>query len=226
MAARTYIFDDRATAGVALGRELQRLPLRPPLIVLALPRGGVAVGYEVARMLQAPLDVLVARKIGMPGQPELAIGAIASGGVLVYEPTLETEFPDLAASFDSLLAKAGLELQRRERVYRAGCAPLELRGRTAILVDDGLATGSTMLAAVGAARKAGAAAIIVAAPIGSQRAARLVGREVDAMVILHMPAVLVAIGRWYRAFAQLGDAEVCRLLHPSQLQVNGSPASA
>jgi putative phosphoribosyl transferase len=172
----------------------------------------VAVGYEIARALRAPLDVLVVRKIGMPGQPELAIGAIASGGVLVHEPGLEKEFPDLAGSFDRLVEEERRELERRERVYRPGGAALDLTGRSAILVDDGLATGSTMLAAIRAARKARAAAIIVAAPLASPEAARRVGREADTTVILQAPAALVAVGQWYRNFEQLDDAEVCRLL--------------
>lgn len=211
-----HVFADRAAAGGALARELQRRELQPPLIVLALPRGGVAVAYEVARMLHAPLDVLVVRKIGMPGQRELAIGAIASGGVLVHEPGLEKEFPDLAGRFEGLVEDERRELQRRERVYRPGSAPLDLRGKSAILIDDGLATGSTMLAAVRAARKAGAAAVIAAAPIASPEAARLVGREADATVMLQTPAALCAIGQWYRDFEQLDDAEVCRLLDLSR----------
>jgi putative phosphoribosyl transferase len=225
MVARSHIFADRAAAGVALARELQRRLLRPPLIVLALPRGGVAVAYEVAHMLHAPLDVLVVRKIGMPGQPELAIGAIASGGILVHEPGMEQEFPELAASFDRLVEEQRLELERRERVYRPGAGALELGGKSAILVDDGLATGSTMLAAVRAARKAGAATIIVAAPVASPEAAALVRREADATVILQTPPALLAIGQWYRDFEQLEDAEVCRLLDLSRRGYNGGPAA-
>lgn len=213
---------DRATAGVALARELQGRFLEPPLVVLALPRGGVAVAYEVARQLHAPLDVLVVRKIGMPGQPELAIGAIASGGVLVREPGLAREFPDVAGSFERLVEAERRELERRERVYRPGCKALDLTGKSAVLVDDGLATGSTMLAAIRAARKAGAAAVIAAAPIASPEAARLVAREADAMVILQAPAALIAIGQWYRDFEQLDDGEVCRLLDLSHRDAQGA----
>ena len=220
---RSHVFADRAAAGVALARELQRRVLEPPLIVLALPRGGVAVAYEVARMLRAPLDVMVVRKIGMPGQPELAIGAIASGGILVREPGLEKEFPELAGSFDRLVEQERLELARRERVYRPGAGALELRGKSTILVDDGLATGSTMLAAIRAARNAGATAIIVAAPVASPQAAALVRREADATVILQTPGALFAIGQWYRNFEQLEDAEVCRLLELGRRDSNGAP---
>lgn len=186
------------------------------MVVLALPRGGVAVAYEVARILHAPLDVMVVRKIGMPGQPEFAIGAIASGGVVVREPGMEKEFPDLAESFDRLANEQRRELERRERIYRPGAGTLELTGKSVILVDDGLATGFTMQAAVRAARKAGAAAILAAAPIASAEAAALIRREADATVILQTPASLFAIGQWYRDFEQLDDAEVCRLLDLSR----------
>lgn len=206
------VFTDRAAAGLALARELQRQSLQPPLLVLGLPRGGVPVAYEVARALKAPLDVMLVRKIGMPGQPELAIGAIASGNIIVHEPRIEKELPALAETFDRLAAEQRRELERREQLYRAGLAPLELTGKTVILVDDGLATGSTMLAAVRAARKAHAAAVVVAAPVASPEAAHLLGAEADIVVILQTPAMLFAIGEWYENFEQLEDAEVNRLL--------------
>jgi putative phosphoribosyl transferase len=216
-------FPDRSAAGVVLARELQTRVLQPPVLVLALPRGGVAVAYEVARMLHAPLDVMVVRKIGHPEQPELAIGAIASGGVVVHETGLEKEFPDLVKTFDRLADDQRRELERRERVYRQGLPALDLREKTVILVDDGLATGSTMLAAVRAARKAGAAPIVVAAPVASREAAALVRAEADASVILQTPPALFAIGLWYQHFEQLDDAEVCRLLQLSRRSANASP---
>jgi len=209
------IFADRATAGVALGRELQRRLLRPPLLVLGLPRGGVPVAYEVAQMLKAPLDVMLVRKIGMPGWPELAIGAIASGNILVHKPPLGKEIP--AETFDRLAEEQRHELERRERIYRGGRAPLELKGKTVILVDDGLATGSTMLAAVRAARKAHAGTIAVAAPVASSEAADLVRTEADTVVILQTPAVLFAIGEWYQDFEQFEDEDVTRLLARANL---------
>lgn len=223
MSSGSQIYADRAAAGLALARELQRRLLRPPLIVLGLPRGGVAVACQVARMLQAPLDVIVVRKIGMPGQPELAIGAIASGGILVRESGLEHEFPELAAGFGQLVQEQRQELERRERIYRPGAGPLELTGKTAILVDDGLATGSTMLAALRAAREARAASIIVTAPVASREAATLVRREADATVILQTPRTLWAVGQWYRNFQQVEDQEVCRLLDLSR-QVDATRA--
>lgn len=212
MGLHSRIFVDRKAAGVALGRELQRRVLRPPLLVLGLPRGGVPIAYEVARMLHAPLDVMLVRKIGMPGQPELAMGAIASGGIVIHEPRMEKDFPDLKHAFNRVAEDERMELERRERVYRAGLAPLDLEEKTVILVDDGLATGSTMLAAVRAAHRTGAAAIIVAAPVASRDAAMLIQPEADAVVILEIPTPFFAIGEWYQHFEQLDDAEVCRLL--------------
>jgi len=204
------IFPDRAAAGVALGRELQRRLLTPHLLVLGLPRGGVPVAYEVAQLLKAPLDVMLVRKIGMPGQPELAIGAIASGNICVHEPRFEKLIP--TETFDRLAEEQHRELERRERVYRANRPPLQMEGKTVILVDDGLATGSTMLAAARAAQKAHADAIIVAAPVASREAADLVRAEADSVVILQTPEVLFAIGEWYEDFEQLEDDEVTRLL--------------
>lgn len=227
MVAHSRVFADRAAAGVALGSELQRQfatsPAQPPLLVLALPRGGVPVALEVARLLHAPLDVLIVRKIGLPWQPEVAMGAIASGGVVVHEMWARKQFPDLGRTFEILTEEQRREVERREKIYRRGLAPLELRGRTVVLVDDGLATGSTMLAAVRAARKAGAAAIVVAAPVASPEAATLVRAEADVALFLQVPAALLAVGEWYRDFEQVDDAEVCRLLELSREPAKRSP---
>ena len=206
------VFADRAAAGVALAAEMKRRPLRPLVLVLGLPRGGVPVAHEIARALEAPLDVMLVRKVGMPGQPELAIGAVAAGGIVVHDRTLEREYPGIAAAFERVAAEERRELSRRERVYRAGLAPLFLEGKTVLLVDDGLATGSTMLAAVRAARAAGAGAVVVAVPVASAQAAALVGAEADELVVLQIPAMLFAIGEWYERFEQLEDDEVCRIL--------------
>lgn len=173
-------------------------------------------------MLHAPLDVIIVRKIGMPGRPELAIGAIASGGIVIHEP----HFPDAGPAFNLLAAEQRRELERRDRVYRAGLPPLEIKGKTAILVDDGLATGSTMLAAIRAARRAGADTIIAAAPVASRDAAKLIRAEADAVAILETPPMLIAIGEWYRSFEQLDDAEVCRLLALSRQPVADSRVEA
>lgn len=208
----THQFADRKQAGIELARTVSRLKLRPPVIVLALPRGGVPVAYEVARALRAPLDVLVVRKIGMPGQPELAIGAIASGNVTVREPISGIPFGPDARAFALLAERERAELERRERSYRGDRPALELAGKTVVLVDDGLATGATMLAAVRAARKAGASSIVVAAPVASDEASALVGGEADTLALLQIPAELHSIGEWYWEFAQVEDAEVLALL--------------
>jgi putative phosphoribosyl transferase len=215
-------FKNRAAAGIALAHELQQRVLQPPVIVLGLPRGGVAVAYEVARELGAPLDVLLVRKIGMPGQPELAIGAIASGNIVVHEPRIEQEIPHLTETFDSLVDAERRELERRERVFRAGLAPLELKSKTVILVDDGIATGSTMLAAIRAARKGNPIAITAATPVASASALELIRAEADDVVIVRSPAMLFAISEWYEHFEQLEDTEVSRLLAMSRHNGSGS----
>ncbi len=212
MTFASRIFADRTEAGRALARKVQNLHLRAPMLVLGLPRGGVPVAYEVARALNAPLDVMLVRKVGMPGQPELAIGAIASGDIVVHEPRMGQPAAELTGIFDRLVETQRQELERREQVYRRDLAPLDLKGKKVILVDDGLATGSTMLAAIRATRKAGAALIVVAAPVASLEAAELVEDEADEAVILQTPAMLWAIGEWYQNFEQVNDAEVCRLL--------------
>ena len=176
-------FADRRAAGIALARTIGELPLKAPLTVLGLPRGGVAVAHEVARALMAPLDIMVVRKIGMPGHREFAIGAIA-GDVVVRDPGAISQVGTLGVHFEQLALAERKELQRRERKYRAGAAPLDLRGQTVVLVDDGLATGCSMLAAVRAARRAGATSIAVAAPIASSEAAALVDAEADMVALL------------------------------------------
>ena len=212
MRAVSRRFKDRAAAGIALAHALKRRSLKPPLLVLGLPRGGVAVADKVASELGAPLDVMLVRKIGMPGQPELAIGAIASGNIVVHEPRIDKEIPGLAHTFNMLVEAERRELERRERVFRSGLAPLTLKDKTVILVDDGIATGSTMLAAVRAARKAGATTIIAAAPVASAEATELIRGEADEVLIVQVPALLFAIGEWYEQFEQIEDAEVSRLL--------------
>jgi putative phosphoribosyl transferase len=205
-------FTDRREAGRQLGAAVARLRLRPPLVVLGLPRGGVPVAFEVAAALCAPLDVMPARKVGMPGEPELALGAIAAGGVTVRQPLGYGSFEPSAEEFAGLAERERGELERRERLYRAGRPPLELTGKTVVVVDDGLARGATMLAAVRAARKAGAAAVVAAAPVASDQAAALIGAECDQIVILAIPPWLRAIGEWYLDFGQTEDREVCELL--------------
>ncbi|MBS0579265.1 MAG: hypothetical protein JSR36_08395 [Proteobacteria bacterium] len=220
------IFADRAAAGVALARKLRPMMAGRPAIILALPRGGVPVAYEVACALDAPLDVMLVRKVGLPGHDELAMGALASGGIVVHDEHLAKEIPRFTEIFDQVAARELRELNRRERTYHSRCAALDLKGKTAVLVDDGLATGSTMLAAIRATRKNGAATIIVAAPVASPEAAALVANEADATVILETPAALMAIGAWYYDFTQLKDADVIRLLTLSRSKGKQVPIAA
>jgi len=209
MSSDLRLFADRYEAGVQLAREVRKLQLQTPLTVLGLPRGGVPVAYEIARALSAPLDVIVVRKIGLPGQSELAIGAIAVGNIVVrLSPALSSE----QIPFEQLARQEQVELERRERRYRTDMPPLNLTGSTVILVDDGVATGCTMIAAARSARKARARRIIVSTPVASAEAAARVSQEADVFVALEIPAHLRAIGEWYRDFAQVEDREVCSLL--------------
>lgn len=203
------VFTDRAAAGAALARALGEQTPDAPVLVLGLPRGGVAVAREVATALHAPLDVLVVRKITLAHDPEFAIGAAASGGIVLWDAHSGAHAGE---ALEAARAAAVREIERRERLYRPGRAPLDLRGKEVILVDDGLATGATMLAAIRAARQAGAARIIAAVPVGSPQAAERVRAAADLLVILSTPAALFAVGEWYERFEQLEDAEVCRLL--------------
>jgi putative phosphoribosyl transferase len=212
------LFFDREAAGEELARELKRLRLHPPVLVLALPRGGLPVAVPIARELGAALDVLVVRKIAMPGDPELAIGAIAPGAV--YEPSPLSGRMISPDAMRALVRREQTELERRERLYRAGRPPLDLRRKTVVLVDDGLATGATMLAAVRAARTAGATTVIVAAPVASREALDLVDREASATVILQQPAGFLAVGQFYQRFEQVADAAVCRALASCDAEAN------
>lgn len=226
MKTQYRVFADRREAGIELARMLARRRMSVPAIVLGLPRGGVPVAFEVAKALHAPLDVMIVRKIGMPGQPELAIGAIASGNIIVRDPHTSILIEKLGIHFEELAARERTELDRRERTYRADLPPLDLKGKTAIVVDDGLATGSTMLAAVRASRQAGASEVIAAAPVASREASALLAKETDETAFLQVPEFLYAIGEWYARFEQIQDAEVCRLLRESQTFAAGVPASA
>jgi predicted phosphoribosyltransferase len=211
-------FHDRQSAGRELAQALQRLNLSGELLVLGVPRGGVPVAFEVAQALAAPLDVLVVRKIGAPSQPELAIGAIASGGIVVHEPEAVSYLAISESLFQRLLQHERVELERRERAYRGGRPPLHLQRRTVILVDDGLATGATMLAAVRAAQAAGAALVIVAAPVASKEAVALLRPAADQILVLQTPPYFFAVGEWYEHFEQTSDDEVQALLKESHVQ--------
>jgi putative phosphoribosyl transferase len=215
MTSSTQRFADRRSAGLELAQALNALNLPPNLLILGLPRGGVPVAHEVARVLRAPLDVLVVRKIGMPGQHELAIGAIALSHVVVRDPTAISVSGITQEEFNQLVQRERVELRRRENAYRQGRGALELAARSIILIDDGLATGATMLAAVRAAREAGAASVIVAAPVASHEAVIMLRAEADEVVVLLQPPLFIAVGEWYEQFEQTGDAEVIDLLTQS-----------
>lgn len=204
--AKGLPFENRSAAGVELARRLSGIQWPTPAVVLALPRGGVPVAKELARALHLPLDVLVVRKVRHPDQPEVAIGAVAAGGVTVRNEGCST----LVAGdrFEALAAKERAEVSKREIRYRWGRPPLFLEGKTAILVDDGLATGATMRAALSAARVMGASFLIAAAPVGSRDAARQLHRYADDVVCLYTPEPFEAVGTYYADFHQLKDIEV------------------
>lgn len=217
------VFPDRSAAGRELAAALLPLGLEDP-IVLALPRGGVPVGYEVAHLMGAPLDVLVVRKVGAPDQPELAIGAVGAADVTVADEQTMALVGVGPEVFTALARAEQAEVTRRDRMFREGQPPLDLRGRHAILVDDGLATGATMQAAVEVARRLGAAQVIVAVPVGAPEACERLAQRADRVVCLFQPDAFVAVGYWYRDFAQTDDAEVIRLLRLAR-QERDAPAT-
>src|SRR5262245_45964453 len=205
------LFRDRTDAGRRLAEALSQYAGRPDLVVLALPRGGVPVAFEVARTLDAPLDVFLVRKLGLPGHEELAMGAIASGGVRVLNDEV-VRVLDLSPQLIEEVARTEQqELERRERVYRDDRPPVDVRGKTVLLVDDGLATGSTMRAAVAALRRQGPARIIVAVPVGASDSCEEL-QEADEVVCAKMPEPFRAVGMWYEDFSQTTDEEVRELL--------------
>jgi predicted phosphoribosyltransferase len=206
-------FEDRRHAGVELAKRLSKLKGRIDLVVLALPRGGVPVAYEVARVLEAPLDVFLVRKLGLPGHPELAMGAIASGGVRVLNEDVVAWFRIPEAVVDAVAQEEQVELERRERTYRDGRAPIDLHGRTVLLIDDGLATGSTMKAAVEAVRAYAPSRIVVAVPVGSPDTCHDFAELADEIVCARAPDRFAAVGQWYRDFEQTSDQEVRDLLN-------------
>lgn len=207
------IFENRSDAGKYLAGKLVDYANCPDVVVLALPRGGVPVAYEVANRLDVPLDVFVVRKLGVPGQEELAMGAIATGGVRVLNPDVLSSVRIHEAIIDQVTEYEMSELQRRERLYRGTRPPLDLKGRTVIIVDDGLATGSTMRAAVKAVRQKHPKKIIVAVPVGTRETCDSFRNEVDTMAVCAItPEPFHAVGLWYRDFSQTTDEEVRELL--------------
>jgi len=205
-------FRDRSEAGRLLAAKLTAYADRPDVVVLALPRGGVPVAYEVARALGAPLDIFLVRKLGIPGHEELAMGAVATGGVRVLNEQVVRALRILDYVIDAVAAKEEQELARRERLYRGDRPPPDVHGRTVILVDDGLATGATMHAAIQALRQQQPAHIVVAVPTASPEACDELREEVDDVVCALTPEPFYAVGLWYEDFSQTTDEEVRDLL--------------
>ena len=209
-------FPDRCAAGKALATQLQHLVGRPRLIVLGLPRGGLPVAYEVAASLDAPLDVFLVRKLGVPGQEELAMGAIASGGVRVVNRPVVDHLRITAAQVEAVAKSESEVLAEREKAYRGDRPPLDLAGATVILVDDGLATGASMRAAAAAVRRHRPEHLVVAVPVAAAETAEAMADVADEVVCTLTPASFHAVGLWYEDFSQVEDDEVADLLRMSQ----------
>ena len=205
-------FTNRREAGQALARHLRAYTNDPNTLVLALPRGGVPVGFEIARELVLPLDIFIVRKLGVPRHEELAMGAIASGGARVLNEEVVDRLRISEEQIDAVASRDSLELERREREYRGDVPPLDVTGKTVILVDDGLATGSTMRAAIQALRQKNAGQIIVAVPVGAPDSCARIASEADRVICAVQPEDFQAVGAWYDDFSQTTDAEVCELL--------------
>ncbi len=205
-------FRNRAQAGKLLAKALGAYARQPDAIVLALPRGGVPVAYAVATALGLALDILLVRKLGLPQQPEYAIGAIGSGGVQVLQPGVPGLMGVTQEQLDAMYARELLEIERRERLYRGGRAPPELAGRTVLIVDDGIATGSTMLAALEVARRCGAGRVVAATPVAPPDACQALASAADELVCLLSPPRFHAVSQWYDSFDQTSEEEVQDLL--------------
>ncbi|REJ79439.1 MAG: phosphoribosyltransferase [Acidobacteria bacterium] len=214
-------FANRREAGKQLASKLRSFDQRPDTIVLALPRGGVPVAYEIARILSIPLDIQVVRKLGVPGQRELAFGAISTGGVAVFNEKVLDQLNLDSESIESVRRKESDELTRRETAYRKGIPKPDLSGKRVILADDGLATGATMRAAVESVRRRSPRSIVVAAPVASPGICKTLNKEPDVeCVCLVLPEPLYGVGWWYEDFEQTTDEKVCELL--SKLRPNAA----
>lgn len=205
-------FADRRAAGRELARRLERYAGREDVVVLGLPRGGVPVAYEVAKALRVPLDVFLVRKLGVPGREELAMGAVASGGARVLNQSVLEGFGVTAPDLEARTARALEEVRERESAYREGRPPLPLRGRVAILVDDGLATGASMRAAIAALRSHEPGAVVVAVPVAPAEVCQRLGARADEVVCLATPEPFEAVGLWYEDFGPVSTAEARNLL--------------
>jgi len=213
------LFKHRRDAGKQLAQELLAYAGRSDVIVLALPRGGVPVAYEVARALNAPLDIFIVRKLGLPGHEELAIGAIASGGIRVLNHDIVQGLKIPQTMIDTVTRQELHELERRERAYRGDRPPPDIRARTVILIDDGLATGASMRAAVAALRAQNPARIVVAVPTAAPETCAAFESEVDEVICAMTPEPFYGVGRWYEDFSQTTDEEVRALLEQAARQL-------
>ena len=220
----TTQFKNRSEAGQALVTRLMSFANRSDVLVLALPRGGVSVAAEVAKQLNAPLDVFVVRKLGLPGHPELAMGAIATGGVRVFNGDVINSFRIPDEVINAVTAEEYEELLRRERVYRDELPPPEVQGKTVIIVDDGIATGSTMIAAVAALRQLGAGRIVVAAPVIARSTFYLIHNAADEAAAVITPKEFYGVAQWYQDFSQTTDEEVQALLAETNNRVQAVAA--
>jgi putative phosphoribosyl transferase len=215
-------FQDRRHAGRVLEKKLSAYSGRNDIVVLALPRGGVPVAFEIARGLRAPLDIFLVRKLGVPEYPELAMGAIASGGVQILNKDIIEELSISEETIAAVRLKEEHELLRREQAYRGKALPLFIEGRIAILVDDGLATGATMKAAVAALRKQRPAQTVIAVPVSSEPACRELASEVDEIICAFTPEPFHGVGQWYEDFSPTTDDEVRQLLREACEQREGA----
>jgi putative phosphoribosyl transferase len=209
------VFRDRTEAGRLLARELNAYENLGDVQVLGIPRGGVPVAFEIALQLHAPLDVFIVRKLGVPGQEELGFGAIASGGVRFLDDEIVEAVGISDLEIELIAAYEGQELARRERAYRGGRPPLNVEGQTVILVDDGIATGSSMQVAINALRQLKPARIVVAVPVAPASTCQRLRRELDDLICIHMPESFYAIGQFYEDFSQVSDQEVTDALRKS-----------
>jgi len=206
------VFENRADAGRRVAAKLAGYAGRADVLVLGIPRGGVPVAFEVALALDAPLDVFLSRKLGVPGQEELAFGAVAGGNVRVLDEELIRELNISGVQIEEITLRVRAELERRERLYRDGRPAPDVAGKTVVLVDDGIATGSSMLAAIKTLRHMGPARLVLAVPVAPASTCRRLREQVDELVCVHMPELFYAIGQFYGDFSQVADEEVVELL--------------
>ena len=219
-------FLDRSDAGHRLAVALTEYAGHSDVLVLALPRGGVPVAYEVANTLNVPLDVLVVRKLGVPGQEELAMGAIADGNTLVCNEEVVLGLGISMAAVRCDAERKAQELIERQTLYRSGRTPIDIRGKTVILIDDGMATGATMRAALSSVRQRFPSAVMVAVPVGSYEATQDLAQKADRLICLQTPEPFHAVGYWYRNFEQVSDSRVCSLLEMQRHAMETTSASS